>query len=70
MNNCAKALSIGVDEFIVSINPIMACIGRSFYSMVVIPLNSMILSSPSRCSYLLSSLDFISYGICHGSTNM
>jgi hypothetical protein len=34
------------------------------------PSNSMIPSSPSRCSSSSSSLDSISSGIYHGSTNM
>jgi hypothetical protein len=34
------------------------------------PSNSMILSSPSRCSSSSSSLDSISFRICRGSTNM
>jgi hypothetical protein len=38
--------------------------------MFMNPSNSMIPSSPSRCSFSSSSLDSISYGICHGSTNM
>jgi hypothetical protein len=69
-NNCAKALSIGVNEFIVSLNPTMPPIRKSLYSMVVSPLNSMIPSSPSKCSSLSSSLDSMSSGICHGFVNM
>jgi hypothetical protein len=65
VTNCAKALSIGVDEFIVSLDPTMAAIGRSFYSMFMSPSNSMIPSSSSS-----SSLDSISSRICHGSANM
>jgi hypothetical protein len=70
VTNCAKAFSIEVDEFILSLNPTMAPIERLLYSMVVSPLNSIIPSSPSRCSCSSSSLDSISSGICHGSTNM
>ncbi len=70
VTNYAKALSIGVDEFIVSLNPTMAPIGRSICSTLLSPSNSMIPSSPSRCSSSSSSLDSISSGIYHGSTNM
>ncbi len=70
MTNCVKALSIGVDEFIVSSNPTMAPVGRLFCSMFMSPSNSMIPSSPSRCSSSSSSLDSISFGICRGSANM
>jgi hypothetical protein len=35
--NCARAFSIGVDKFIVSLDPTMAPIGRSFCSMFMIP---------------------------------
>jgi len=51
MTNYAKALSIGVDEFIVSLDPIMAPMRRSLCSMFLNPSNSMIPSSPSRCSF-------------------
>ncbi len=68
--NCARALSIGVNEFIVSLDPTMAPIGRSFCSMFMSPSNFMIPSSPSRWSSSSSSLDSISYGICCGSANM
>ncbi len=70
VTNCARALSIEVDEFIVSLDPTMAPIGRSFCSMFMNPSNSMIPSSPSRCSSSSSSLDSISSGICRGSANM
>ncbi len=50
VTNCASALSIGVNEFIVSLDPTMAPIGRSFCSMFISPSNFMIPSSPSRCS--------------------
>ncbi len=46
VTNCAWALSIGADEFIESLNPTMAPIGRSFCSMFMNPSNSMIPSSP------------------------
>ncbi len=64
--DCAKAFSIGVDEFIVSLDLTMAPLGRSMCSMVVNSSNSMIPSSPSRCSSSPSSLDSISFGICRG----
>jgi hypothetical protein len=38
--------------------------------MFMSPSNSMIPSSPSRCSSSSSSLNSIVSGICHGSTNM
>jgi len=59
VTNCAKALSIGVDEFIMSLDPTIAPIGKSFYSMIMSPSNSMIPSSLSRCSF--SSSSFNSY---------
>ncbi len=52
MTNCAKALSIGVDEFIVSLDPTMAPIGRSLCSMVMHPSNSVIPSSPSLLTFV------------------
>jgi hypothetical protein len=70
MTNCAKALSTGVNEFIVSLDLTMAAIRKSLYSMVVNPLNSMISSSTSGCSSSPSLLDSISSGIYHGSVNM
>jgi len=70
VTNCTRALSIMVDEFIVSINITMAPIGRSLCSTIVSPLNSMIPSSFSRCSFSSSSLDSISSKICYESTNM
>ncbi len=70
VTNYAKALSIGVTKFIVSLDLTMPPIRKSFYSMVVNPLNSMIPLSPLRCSSSPSLLDSISFGICHGSVNM
>ncbi len=55
---------------IVSLDPTMAPIGRSFFSMFMSPSNSIIPSFPSRCSSSSSSLDYISSGICHGFVNM
>ncbi len=42
MTNYARALSIGVDEFIVSLDLTMAPMGRSFCSMLLSPSKSMI----------------------------
>ncbi len=70
VTNCARPLSIGVDEFIVTLDPTMAPIGKSFCSMFVSSSNSMIPSSPSRCSSSSSSLNSISFGICRGFANM
>ncbi len=70
VTNCAKALSIWVDEFIVSLDLTMPPIWRSFCSMFMSPSNSMIPSSPLKCSFSPSSLDSISSEICHGFTNM
>ncbi len=70
VTNCAKAFSIGVNEFIVSLNLIMPPIRKSLYSMVVNPLNSMIPLWLSKCSSSPSLLDSISFEICHGSINM
>jgi hypothetical protein len=70
VTNCAKAFSIRVNEFIISLNLTMPPIRKSFYSMVVNPLNSMIPSSPLRYSSSPSLLDSISSWICHGSINM
>jgi hypothetical protein len=49
VTNCAKALSIGVDEFIMSLDPTMAPIRKSLCSMFMSPPNFMIPSSLSRC---------------------
>ncbi len=71
VTNCAKAISTRVDEFIISWNPTMPPIEGSLCSMVMILSNSMIpSSSPSRCSFSPSLLDYISSRICHGSINM
>jgi len=69
--NCARTLSIGVNEFIVSRDFTMPPIGRSLCSMVVTLSNSMIPSSSRlRCSSSPSLLDSVSFGICYGFTNM